>query len=471
MASLFTYTLNDGSTHSVMKLPLEDYPNMVELIFKAGCGPRPHLPNDEHERVAAGNLPPNLRILRADGAKLHTFPSPIGPNMEELYFGNCKFLRIPNLAHATGVITMELQDNMIEVIDQPLPPNLVNLNYSGNNKNCRLLSPNAGRITNISTSPRWGAAPAVGMGGTLQFRAAVIGAMGGAVVNDPPVEKNVYKNAHNVHDTGVQKSTKSSIEYLVNYKPELPNNPNIYKEIDNHYLLVKQANCFLPPVMNGDPIGSHLAVYAKNPYSMHGVTFETLVNKVWLRIMDTTDAEKRKELLRRLKEEVLEGNQHCTNGMMVRLTNVFIGFDDNVQMKLNPNQVLQARIPATIAKFRKEMEQEEGKENVSFWLAVYKETCKDLKELEVGMKIEKGPNGEDVDVWDYEQWQPWLESLAEPALEEIWEKNNFASYTKMTRSESTFEAKLNAAIESGGLNNYPFEREWFQDKWYMIDRA
>lgn len=465
MATLFIYTLRDGSSHYVSKLPQEDYPNMVELIFTAGAGPRPHLPNDEHEHVATGRLPPNLRILRADGAKLHTFPSPIGPNMEELYFGNCKFLRIPNLAHATNVITMEVQDNMIEVIDQPLPPNLVNLNYAGNHKNCQLLSPGANRITNITMNTNWGAAVTRRLGGTLNLQ--IHNPNNIVNPNNPPVEKNVYKNAHNVHDTGVQKSTKLSIEYLVNYKSDIPNNPNIYKEIDNQYLEIGEMNCFRKQFLISPRIGTILAVYAKNPYSMHLVTFETLVNKVWLRIMDTTDTEKRGELLRRLKEEVLDGNDHCTNGMMVRLTNVFIGFDENVQIKLNPSQVLQARIPASIAKFRKEMEQEEGKEGVAFWLVVYKETCKDLKELEVGMKIEKGSNGEDITVWDYEQWQPWLESLAEPALEEIWEKNDLSSVKKSERNS----IKLDGLIVNAGLNNYPYEREWFHDKWYLESRG
>ena len=468
MAALFTYSLNNGTTHSVSTLPIEDYPYMVELIFHGGMGPRPHLPHDAHEQVAAGKLPPNLRVLRADGAKLHTFPSPIGPNMEELYFANCKFLRLPNLAHATGVITLEVQDNMIETIDQPLPPNLVNLNYGGNHKNCQLLSPNANRITNITTSPAWGARPAFGIGGTLRFNARpVVGDVAVAVAGEEQPEKNVYKNDHNVHDSGVQNSTKASIEYLVSYKPDAKNNPNIYKEIDNYYIILKHINCFLPPSISGDPIGSHLKVYGLNPYSMHGVTFETLVNKVWMRIMDTSDAEKRKELLRRLREEVLDGNAHCTNGMMVRLTNVFIGFDDNVQMKLNPNQVLQARIPATIAKLRKEMEQEEGNETTHFWGAVYKETCKDLKDLEVGMTVQESQNGGDPIVrWDYAQWQPWLESLAEPLLEEIWETNQFGTTKKSEDDLNNLEGLIRAA----GLNNYPYEREWFQDRLSLLGR-
>jgi hypothetical protein len=83
--------------------------------------------------------------------------------------------------------------------------------------------------------------------------------------------------------------------------------------------------------------------------------------------------------------------------------------------------------------------------------------------------MNKDKNG--IITLDYSEWQPWLESLAEPALEEIWEKNNFASYNKRARSEPLFEAKVNTAIEAGGLNNYPFEREWFQDKWYVIDTA
>ena len=187
---------------------------------------------------------------------------------------------------------------------------------------------------------------------------------------------------------------------------------------------------------------------------MHGVTFETLINKVWLRIIDS-EGETRTELMRRLKEEVMDGKEHCTNGMMTRLTNVFIGFDENVQMKLNPNEILQTRIPATIGKFRKEMNQKEGGESMDMWVAVYKETCKDLEDLEVGKNSMGG--------WNYSEWQPWLESLIEDVLEDIWKKKSLDKVTYSQRSE--MDETLRQYLTDAGLRALPFECEWFQDKW------
>jgi hypothetical protein len=451
MGSLFKYTLRNGTTHTSDTVPLEDYPNIVELIMYGNKGPRPHLPHSEHEKVAAA-LPPNLRILRAEGAKLHTFPQPIGPNMEEMYLGYCKFLRIPDLSHATGLISLELQENMIEVIDQPLPPALVNLSLTGNNKNCRVTVAHPPGLT-LTYAGAYNF-----RNGNQQAPPGIMGLQGAmrAVGVVPPAApmQNVYKNDHNVHASSIQKSVRSSIEYIVDYKEDVPNDPKLWDRINSEYLTIKSANCFLPPVVNGHPIGTYLKSYILNPYSMHGVTFETLINKVWLRIIDS-EGETRTELMRRLKEEVMDGKDHCTNGMMTRLTNVFIGFDENVQMKLNPNEILQTRIPATIAKFRKEMTQKEGSESMDMWVAVYKETCKDLEDLEVGKNSMGG--------WDYSEWQPWLESLIEDVLEDIWKKKSLDKVTHSQRSE--MDDTLRQYLTDAGLRALPFECEWFQDKW------
>ena len=442
MASLFKYTLRNGTTHISDRLPLDDYPNIVELIMYGNKGPRPHLPNSEHEKVAAA-LPPNLRILRAEGAKLHTFPQPIGPNMEEMYLGYCKFIHVPDLSHATGLISLELQENMIEMINQPLPQSLVNLNLTGNNKNCCITVTHPPGLIITQT-------------GAYNFRnrnQPTAMQVGGVAAPPTPIQ-NIYKNTQNVHASGVQKSVKTSIEYIVDYRLDTPNDPKLWDRINREYLTIKSISCFLPPVMNGHPIGTYLKAYILNPYSMHGVTFETLINKVWLRIIDS-DGETRTELMRRLKEEVMDGKDHCTNGMMTRLTNVFIGFDENVQMKLNPNEVLQSRIPATITKLRKEMNQKEGSESMDMWVAVYKETCKDLEELEVGKNSVGG--------WDYNEWQPWLESLIEDVLEDIWKKKSLNTVTHSQRSE--MDETLRQYLTDAGLRALPFECEWFQDKW------
>jgi hypothetical protein len=223
--------------------------------------------------------------------------------------------------------------------------------------------------------------------------------------------------------------------YLVNYRPEVPEDANLWSTINKAYstrigrLFAGTSN--LP--------GSILSIYGTNPYIMHGVTFTRLVDRVWLRIADITDAEKKKELLQRFKEEVDDGKTHCTNGMMVRMSNVFLGFDDNIVIKLNPNQILGARIPATQERLRKSMDETAGSESTAFWLAVYNETIKDLEELEV----------------DDSEWDVWLTPLAEPVLDEL--------FTKLDKKPYGDEYKDH--LESVGLRARRSEIDYLRSLW------
>jgi hypothetical protein len=215
-----------------------------------------------------------------------------------------------------------------------------------------------------------------------------------------PWSKNVYMNDQNIHDSGVQKSTKQNILYLVDYKKDIPENKNLLNDICKKYRTFFSIN---------DNPGNILKSYTTNSYIMHGVSFIHLVDRIWLRINNIEDNEKRNELFKRFKEEVHEGNGHCLNGMMVRLVNIFIGFDENIVVRLNPNQVLSARIPATLERQRKLMNLIEGNESTTFWLAVYKETVKDLEELDV----------------EKDNHVVWLLPLVEPILDDIFIKNGW----------------------------------------------
>jgi hypothetical protein len=181
---------------------------------------------------------------------------------------------------------------------------------------------------------------------------------------------------------------------------------------------------------------------------MHGVTLEKLVDRLWLRIKDVADEERRLELQRRLFEEVEDGNGKCTNGMMSRLSNVLVGFDDNCQIHLSANEILGARVPASMGRLRKEMNIKEGNETVAFFLAIYKETVKDL--MEVGA--------------DQDQWRPWLEPMATPVLDDLWDAK--AEWRGMTFRDRPSDEIVTATItEQAGLNGYGWEVTYITDKW------
>jgi hypothetical protein len=93
--------------------------------------------------------------------------------------------------------------------------------------------------------------------------------------------------------------------------------------------------------------------------------------------------------------------------MMVRLCNIFIGFDENINIELRPNDILQSRVPATMTRVRKEMNLSEDAElPKEYWIKCLKETENDLKEVKL----------------DEIQWKDWLEPIFDPLASELHEK-------------------------------------------------
>jgi hypothetical protein len=444
---MYSYTYGDGRTVDADTFPPTDT-GIVELVFKAGFGARPHLSNAEQEKAVLA-LPPALRVLRAEKCKLRTWPN-LPLTIEECYLDSNHYLRVPDLSMYRNLIVLELNDNSIEAIENPLPPMLARLNLDCNALRRfvkALIPPSCANISTFSNPVdfNW-----------TRPRARAI------AVEEEPRPKNVYVNAHNIHDSGVQKSTKANIHYLVNYRNEVPEDADLWASIDRVYSgWSDDSNSCCLPFMSKKPSadlpGSILRTYGTNPYVMHGVTFTKLVDRVWLRIIDIPDKEKKTELLKRFKEEVEDGKTHCTNGMMVRMSNVFLGFDENIVVKLNANQVLSARIPASQERIRKAMGERagpEGNETNEFWVAVYKETIKDLEDLEV----------------DESDWGTWLSTLAEPVLDNLFEKQGWKDCPKKSRPPEDLPTKsegmsLRKYIQSTGLSGYPFEMKYLLDLW------
>lgn len=472
--SLFQYTYRNGTT--VSKDIIEHPENITELIFLrdkdrfATDKIRPHESHPVHE-AAAKAIPPHVRILRAIGCKLRTFPV-LPTNIHECYLSSNHFLALPDLSAYAQLIVLELDDNSIAAVDRPLPPTLARLNLDCNaiRRFNQALVPRS--CVNISTSCN----PYDPYGFVLR-RGAAAGAA------DEPAPATVYLNDHNIHDSGVQKSTKANILYIVNYKPDVPACKSLWDDIDKAYGVTAASAAsnwmrnFVSRIVSAADTdarpttpGSILKSYAQNPYIMHGVTFEKLVDRIWLRIKDTADEETRTELMRRFREEVEEGNGHCTNGMMVRLVNVFLGFDEHIVVKLNPNQVLGARIPATMERLRKSMNLEGGAETNEYWLACYNETIKDLEELDVGKVIRDGD-----EIVDTSQYETWLLPLVEQVLDKIFTENGWHLLSKSQRlplrpvvGAESGQQTVSEFLMKAGLHAYEWELNYIADKWRAI---
>lgn len=449
---LFEYTYNDGTHNSGDELIRPD--DIFELIFVRDKQRfeqdkvRNHMSHPIHEKIMK-ELPKNLNIIRAENTKCRTWPT-LPSTIHECYLSGNHYLMLPDLSMYNNLIVLELNNNSIESIENCLPPKLARLNLDCNalKKLNKALIPSS--CTSISTfsnpyDPY-----------TYNAKIQRTNKTGGLVFNDnenptdeEPRPKNIYENDHNIHDSGVQKSTKANILYLVDYKKHIPQDKDLWNTINKVYQSMYDvifSNPNLP--------GNILKDYAKTPYIMHGVQFVNLVDRIWLRIKDTTDKEIKKELYKRFSEEVKEGNGHCLNGMMVRLVNVFLGFDPNIVVTLNSNQILGARIPAILERLRREMNEEEGKESISYWLKCYKDIVKDLIELEV----------------EYDVHNTWLSPIAEPILDFIFLKYNWNNCSKDQRPplislKNDPRKSLKDYLKDENLEGYPWETEYINEKW------
>jgi hypothetical protein len=234
----------------------------------------------------------------------------------------------------------------------------------------------------------------------------------------PRVEdkKTVYENTQNVHDSGVQDSTSRNISYLMERAKNRQRGGNAYLErMDaaikdfkardpRRNLVQKFFSALFGVFYSKCSTVLILETFIHMPYAMHGVSFRDLLEAVWIRIESEKNPETKDELIRRLREEVSDGQYRCTGGMMVRLCNIFIGFDENIKIELRPNDILQSRVPATMARVRKEMKLSEDADlPTEYWIKCFKETENDLKEVKL----------------DEIQWRDWLEPIFDPIAPEL----------------------------------------------------
>lgn len=247
---------------------------------------------------------------------------------------------------------------------------------------------------------------------------------------------NIAANLQNVHESGFQESTKNNIQLLIRYRLQrlrpmskethgqviktamgrlgtlidLPSGESVWSRylkwldkvttsingtIPESALGVKEyfvANPTAQEVFEyfeKSTIGEKLLQFMQIPYSLFGTTFFEIAVRVVEKILDIDpngtpeEKEKRCSLFQRLKEEVEDGYNHCLNGMIVRLTNVFIGLDDAFEMTASPATVLGGRIPVLLEKLRKDGGWKEDEEPSVYWKQVIEEIIKDMREMDM----------------------------------------------------------------------------------------
>lgn len=439
---LFRWTCRGGAGGTSNILPTtDDFANILELELirdaeeNAAAKIRPHMSHPLHEAAMLA-LPPHLQILRANDCRIRTFPV-LPVSIIEVYFERNNILRLPeSLTHLTNCIVLELNDNRIEEIDcSTMPPNLARIGMKLN-----ALGSVKGNLP--TTCLNWdfmeNPSRCVFENGNQYIRQHVAAPIVGRGVATP---KNPYTNGQSVHNTSIQTSARNNLAYIVDYRPEVP------QKVEAELVVAINAayrkwwkfgteTWTLP--------GSMLKTYIDGTYILNGVTIQRLIDRLWLRICDSS-AEIRPELMRRFAEEVRDGAGMCSNGMFTRLTNnVLLGFDEHIVVRASNNEILSTRIPCTMTRLRKEMAlpADGSADTLEYWQKVYQQTIKDLVEINEG----KGT------------WQSWLETIVDAFGAKLFEDDGIATKLRpLLRERGIDTTELTNAIQKYKMLGFPWE--------------
>jgi HD superfamily phosphohydrolase len=77
-----------------------------------------------------------------------------------------------------------------------------------------------------------------------------------------------------------------------------------------------------------------------------GITFSEMFQKVWNRIATQENIQIKIELIKRLKEEMIDAKDKCFFGQITRLVNTLVGFYDDISIEMDENEQIYEKVLA-----------------------------------------------------------------------------------------------------------------------------
>ena len=149
-----------------------------------------------------------------------------------------------------------------------------------------------------------------------------------------PTLGDISKDSQNVHTIFVNSQTNTNIEILKNIP--VPNHQQTVQEIKA--VLVKGRK--KPPKYVED-----MEEWYVKPSIINAddYLYKKLLDGIWVRIKSSKN---KKELEKRLREELREMQGKCTMGHVSRLCNILVGFDEDIQPEISVGEHLQNKMSA-----------------------------------------------------------------------------------------------------------------------------
>lgn len=135
----------------------------------------------------------------------------------------------------------------------------------------------------------------------------------------------LYADSQNVHTSSIQESIKKSLFNLLNDPYSATKEKVVQEIIDCPYVKKKEL---LIGYINDD----------KETHSVLYCTFFDAFVKVWGRIIGCSEEDVRRELFKRLDEEMSDGMCKCFTGRLSRIVNVLNGFFDDIEVHISSNE-------------------------------------------------------------------------------------------------------------------------------------
>lgn len=339
-------------------------------------------------------LPTNLQILNCQNNIIEKLPQ-IPKTIRMIYARKNKIEIFPDVEHCLDLENIDLYDNNIYCIDSVIPVNVRAIDISFN----KLRSINYNKILNTNTKitasfnflteipPNEFRSGMIYDHNEIKYtpnRKLDIPIPGpNLFINDTPPQLDgyetntnryhnliepvkidintvVYTNNQNVHNSSIQNSVNRSVNYIINYtsKNRIGYNNNDFieniKSIFVNNIRRKNKLFYLIPkhFLLGFIVPIESWCNETTIHSSHGITYKTLLKKVWEIIQDH---EYRTELEMILCEELNDSKGLCFTGRFTRTINSLNGFIEQVSVGISDKEQMQNQIAAIINKCRKEI--------------------------------------------------------------------------------------------------------------------
>ena len=146
------------------------------------------------------------------------------------------------------------------------------------------------------------------------------------------IAKTVYDNAQNVHNTKIEESSLNVIRFLLNVDSGKTDLEGVLKEIEGEII---EGEMCSKEKKDRIKVSLNRLVIDRSYY--HNTSLSTILIKVWsyIEAKEEGEEDQKKELKKRLLEELDEMSGTCSSGFLLRLLNTLSGFEDQATLSIS----------------------------------------------------------------------------------------------------------------------------------------